>query len=260
MVTIKTEKEIEYLKVGGKHLKALLTELALLAVPGTSTEVFEDKARKLIEEMGDKTAILGYTPAGARRSYPASTCISINDEIVHGIPNENPKKLKEGDIVSIDAALIHGGMYVDSAITVGVGQIPPEAELLIQATEAALAAGISAARGGAYIGDIGAAIEAVALEKGFSLAEDLCGHGVGYSVHEDPYVPNWGKLGEGLKLEPGMVIAIEPMLVAANNGKKFSKIKLDSDGYTYRTKDGSISAHFEHTVVITKDEPIVVTK
>ncbi len=260
MITIKSDKEIESLKAGGKRLSFILSELSKLAVPGTSTKSIEDLARKLIKEGGDKPAILGYTPAGAKRAYPAATCVSINDEIVHGIPNENPKELKEGDIVTIDASLIHDGMYVDAAVTLPVGKIPNDTKKLLKATREALAAGIAQARAGSYIGDIGHAIERVATAYGFSLAEDLCGHGVGYSVHEEPFVPNWGKPGKGALLKPGMVIAIEPMLCVGPGKKGRMKIKLDPDGYTYLTADGSLSAHFEHTVVITEGRAVVVTK
>ncbi len=260
MINLKTKEEIELLKEGGKHLSFLLSELAKLAKPGVKTDVFEDASRKIIKELGDHPGILNYTPAGARRPYPASTCISINDEIVHGIPNEHPRKLKEGDIVSIDGCLIHKGLYVDSAITVPVGSISNDAHMLLKATKEALEAGISKAKAGGFVGDIGEAVSEIAQKYNFNIAEDLCGHGVGYAVHEDPFVPNFGKTGTGEKLIPGMVIAIEPMLILERTKNGQSNIKLDPDGYTYRSKSGAISAHFEHTVVITDGEPIVVTR
>ena len=203
----------------------------------------------------DKPAFLHYKPAGAERPYPASLCVSINDEIVHGIPNESEKILKEGDIVSLDMGLIHKGMIVDSAITVGVGEIDKKAKKLLQLTEESLYKGIKAAKGGNRVGDIGTAVAGHIKGSGLSVADELAGHGVGYKVHEDPFVPNIGVPGEGPLLRPGMVIAIEPML---NEGG--SQIVFDEDGYTIRTKDGSRSAHFEHTILITEGEAEILTK
>lgn len=255
MVTIKTKEEIEILKEGGKNLAFILEELKKFVAPGVSTIVFEEEAQKLLKELGDKASFLGYKPAGARRKYPASVCVSINEEVVHGIPNEEQKILKEGDVVTLDMGVIHKGLFVDGAITVGVGKISAEAERMLKATEESLMAGIKMAREGNTIGDIGHAIEAVSEAYKLSQADDLCGHGVGYAVHEEPYVPNFGKPGTGMKLKAGMVLAIEPMLTLGG-----SAVKLMPDGYTYSTKDGSLSAHFEHTVVITSGDPIIVTK
>ncbi len=173
---------------------------------------------------------------------------------MHGIPNEQPKVLKEGDIVTIDLSLIHKGLFTDSALTVGVGEIPKESQDLLRVTQAALTAGIEAAQPGGHIGDIGAAISAVVKPTGFSLAKNLVGHGVGYAIHEEPYVPNEGEAGKGEKLVSGMVFAIEPMV---NVGKPYWKTL--SDGYTIVTKDGSRSAHFEHTVAITEKGHIILT-
>ena len=181
--------------------------------------------------------------------------MSLNDEVVHGIPNENPAILKEGDIVSLDMCLTHKGLITDSALTVPVGKIDSIAQKLINVTKESLYVGIKSAKGNKNTGDIGYAVERVAKANGFSVVEDLCGHGVGYSVHEDPYIPNYGERGRGDKLKPGMVIAIEPMF---NEGKK--DIYLDKDGYTYKTRDGSRSAHFEHTIVITSGDPEILTQ
>jgi methionyl aminopeptidase len=205
---------------------------------------------------------LNFTPYGAKRAYPAALCLSINDEIVHGIPNENPRILKDGDVIKIDTGLVHDGMFVDGAVTVIVGKGTDRTteenkriKELVKATKEALQAGIDQARLGNTIGHIGNAISEVADKYGFEIADDLCGHGVGHAVHEEPYVPNFGKPDEGPKLKAGMVLAIEPMLTLGT-----SKVKLDKDGYTYRTADGSLSAQFEHTVVITDGDPIVVTR
>lgn len=255
MINIKKPEEIEIMKEGGKRHSFILSEIAKVVAPGISTQTLEDLAVKLISEGGDKAAFLNYTPRGAKRAYPASLCVSINNEIVHGIPNEEPRILLEGDIVSLDLGLIHKGLITDSAITVGVGEISLENKKLLEHCKEALYLGIKAARGGNHVGDIGYAIESFIKSFGYGLSEGLAGHGVGYKVHEDPFVPNEGKQGQGEKLVPGMVIAIEPMVTLGS-----SKITLDKDGYTYKTRDGSNAAHFEHTIVITEGEPIVLTK
>lgn len=254
-IALKTTEEIKTLREGGRRHADILRELADMVEPGLSTLTLEEEARRLIRERGDKPAHLGYTPYGASRPFPAALCISINDEIVHGIPNEEPRVLKQGDVVKIDLSLIHKGLFTDSAITVAVGAIDDEAKKLIEVTKEALEAGIKAAQPGGTIGDIGAAISAVVKPSGFSLAKNLVGHGVGYKIHEEPYVPNVGKKGEGEKLVPGMVFAIEPMIcVGKGNWTTLP------DGYTIATKDGSVAAHFEHTVAITEEGNIVLTR
>jgi methionyl aminopeptidase len=256
MITIKTPKEIESLKTGGAHHKAIIDALILLAEPGVSTQILEDKTREMLAGFGDTSSFLNFTPYGAKRPYPAALCLSINDEIVHGIPNENPRILNAGDMIKIDTGLIHDGMFVDGAVTIIVGgKGDAKAKELVKATREALQAGIDQARVGNTIGHIGSAISVVADKYGFEIADDLCGHGVGHGVHEEPYVPNFGNPGEGPDLKAGMVLAIEPMLTLGT-----SRVKLDKDGYTYRTADGSLSAQFEHTIVITDGDPIVVTK
>lgn len=251
---LKTPEDIAILKEGGRRHAYILKELVKMVAPGMSTFALNNRAEGLIAEGGDGAAFLDYQPEGARRPYPASLIVSINEEIVHGIPNEEPKVLQEGDIVTLDLGLTHMGLITDAAVTVGVGKISEEDKRLIKATREALDAGVKAARGGAHIGDIGAAIQAVAWEYGFALAEGLAGHGVGYEVHEDPFVPNAGRIGEAEELVPGLVIAIEPMLCVGTGA-----IKLLKDGYTFVTRDGKNSAHFEHTVAITEGVPIVLT-
>lgn len=242
------------MREGGQRHAEILRALALLVKPGVSTLFLEEEALRLIREGGDKPAFLGYTPEGARRPFPAALCLSINEEIVHGIPNEKERFIKEGDIVSLDLGLIHKGLITDSAITVGAGAISDEDRELLKYTKLALDRGIEAAKVGNTTGDIGYAILQVAKSSPFSLAEDLAGHGVGHKVHEEPLVPNMGQKGKGKKLVVGMVLAIEPML---NVGK--GAIKGTSDGYTLVTKDGSRSAHFEHTIAITEKGPIILT-
>jgi len=255
MIKIKKNEEIEIMKEGGKRHSYILSEVAKIVKPGVSTQALEDLANKLILEGGDKAAFLNYKPRGAKRPFPSSLCVSVNNEIVHGIPNENPTILQEGDIVSIDLGLTHGGLITDSAITVPVGDVSEENKKLIEHCKEALYLGIKQAKGGNNIGDIGHAIESFIRPLGYGLSEGLAGHGVGYKVHEDPFVPNEGKPGRGEKLVPGMVIAIEPMVTLGS-----SQITLAKDGYTYKTKDGSNAAHFEHTIAITEGDPIILTK
>ncbi|MFA6050582.1 MAG: type I methionyl aminopeptidase [Candidatus Paceibacterota bacterium] len=253
MITIKKESEIKILREGGKILSDLLQFLAGIAKPGVSTKYLEEIARKKIEEAGATPAFLNYTPKGAERPFPAALCVSVNDVVVHGIPNEKPRILKEGDIVTIDTGLCYKGLYTDSAISVGVGEIDASAKKLLKATHEALMAAIDAAVPGAKTIDIGIAIEKVAKKYKFSPAEDLGGHGVGYSQHEDPFIPNFRMKG-GVELKAGMVLAIEPML---NEGK--SGVRFLQDGYTVVTADGKRSAHFEHTVVVTKEGAEILT-
>ncbi|MBI5126205.1 MAG: type I methionyl aminopeptidase [Candidatus Taylorbacteria bacterium] len=253
MITIKTKDDIRILREGGKRHAEILKAITAKVAPGVSTKELDDLAFTLIKEGGDTSSFLGYQPEGAAYPYPASICTSINDEVVHGLPGTE-HILKEGDIVSIDLGLIHGGLFTDAAVTVPVGKISTDVERLLSVTKAALMAGIKAAKAGKTVGDIGSAIERTALPYGYGLIEELVGHGVGYKVHEDPYVPNYGEPKTGPKLVPGMVLAIEPMLNLGTH-----KVFLDKDGYTYKTKDGKPSAHFEHTILITKGDAEILT-
>ncbi len=250
---IKKPKEIEFLREGGKCLSYVLREVAKAVRPGVTTASLDALAEKLILEAGNIPSFKNYQPYGADFPFPASICISVNDEIVHGIPGK--RVLREGDIVGLDLGVTHKGMITDSAITVAVGAVSEDIDRLMKRTREALEAGIKAARGGATIGDIGAAIEKVAKKEKYGVIQELAGHGVGYKVHEDPYVPNHGKKGTGLKLVPGMVLALEPMFTL---GERY--IETQEDGYTICTTDGSYSAHFEHTIVITEGEAEVLTR
>lgn len=254
MMTLKTPEEIKILEEGGKRHAEILSILASKVLPGVSTLILEEEALRLTKEGGDKPAFLGYQPQGAKRPFPAALCVSINDEIVHGIPNEAEKIIKNGDVVSLDFGLLHRGLITDAAITVPAGVVDDESRKLIETAKTALERGIEAALPGKTIGDIGAAISKVVRSNGFTIAEGLVGHGVGYRVHEDPMVPNFGIEGKGETLVPGLVIAIEPMV---NIGK--SAIKISSDGYTITTRDGSRSAHFEHSIAITERGNIILT-
>lgn len=253
-MTIKSDTERAYLIEGGKRLAAVLRELAAAVAPGVTSEELDDLAEKLIRDGGDEPCFLGYTPEGGTRPYPAALCVSINDEVVHGIPNESVKTLKEGDIVGLDLGLSHGGVIVDSAITVPVGKIDDVSKRLLRATEDALAAGIRAASPGSHIEDISYAIQQVIEKAGFTVVKELGGHGVGEHVHEEPFVPNFGRPGRGELLEEGMVLALEPI---SSVGK--AAVRLAPDGYTFRTKDGARSAHFEHTILIEKDGARIIT-
>ena len=221
--------------------------------PGVSTKELDIYAEKLIREGGDSPAFLNYRPEGAKYPYPASLCVSVNDEVVHGIPNTD-RILKEGDIVGIDCGLKHKNLFTDMAITVSVGEIDAEAKKLLKITREALEKGVSAARAGNRVGDVSHAIESFVRPYKYGIVEVLSGHGVGRSIHEDPYVPNFGKPGTGPKIVLGMVIAIEPML---NQGTK--NVILQGDGYTFRTADNKKSAHFEHTVLISEAGPEILT-
>ena len=252
--TIKTKEEIEILREGGKRLAFILAEVGKASVPGASTLDLDNLARKLTEEGGDKPAFLNYKPAGMKRPFPAALCVSINDAIVHGIPNENPQILKDGDVVSLDMGLNHKGLFTDSAITVAVGNVDEAGKRLIEDTKRALYEGIQAVKEGKHVRDISYAIERYVRPLHLGIVEELCGHGVGHKVHEDPFIPNFCLEEKGEKLKAGMVLAIEPML---NEGTKH--IALDADGWTYRTADGRRSAHFEHTIVVTKDGAEILT-
>lgn len=252
MVSIKNDEDIVLLREGGKRLACILQELSALVRPGITTQELEVAARAAIEKKGDTPSFLGYRPDVSSPPYPAALCTSINDEVVHGVPGS--RVLKEGDIVGLDLGLIHKGVYLDSAITVPVGKVSKELRDLIAGTQEALTAGIAAARPGAHVGDIGAAVSAIAKKHTYKVIRDLSGHGVGYAVHEDPEVPNYGRSGEGEKLRAGMVIAIEPMFSLAD-----THIKMSDDGFTFRTASGSVSAHAEHTVLITPTGSDILT-
>jgi methionyl aminopeptidase len=255
MITQKTKEEIETLREAGRRLASLLNVLQEQTKVGVSLRELNSIGEKIILDGGDIPSFLNYQPDGARRPYPASICISVNDEIVHGIPTESERIIQDGDVVTLDAGLTHKGLIVDSAITVAVGNVDARVKLLLETTKQALMKGIEQARVGNRVGDISSAIESYVRPSGFSIYKELVGHGVGYAVHEEPYIPNTGEAGTGIKLVEGMVIAIEPML-----GLGSDKITLAKDGYTYKTKDGSISAHFEHTIAITEEGPIILTK
>ncbi len=257
-IIIKTEEEIAKLREGGKRLGTILAKVAARIAPGVSTYDLDAYARELIAAGGDTAAFLNYQPYGASYPYPAALCTSVNGEVVHGIPKKEVI-LKDGDVVAIDLGLKHEGLFTDHALSVPVGKVSKETAQLLAVTKAALEEGIFAIQPGARVGDIGHAIESYIKKFGdgkntYGIVDILSGHGVGREIHEDPFVPNYGKKGTGALLKPGMVIAIEPMV---NLGTK--EVVLDKDGYTYKTEDGKKSAHFEHTVLITDTGAEILT-
>lgn len=249
MSELKTPEEIQTLAEGGRILARALQKAAQAVKPGISTWELNRIAEEEIIRLGGEPSFKGY----GKKPFPASLCVSVNEVVVHGVPHKT-QILKEGDIIGLDLGVKYKNLYTDAAISVPVGKISPEAKRLLDAAEAALNLAIAAARPGGHIGDIGWTIQTVAEKAGFRVVRELVGHGVGHAVHEDPQVPCYGEKGEGIVLEEGMVLAIEPMLTAGD----YHLITLP-DGWGIRTKDGSLAAHFEHTVAITKSGSRVLT-
>ena len=247
MIELKSPREIEFMREAGRIVAAVLRELASALRPGITTADLDRLAERLIREAGAEPAFKGY------QGFPASICTSINDEVVHGIPSPR-RVIREGDVVSIDVGARYHGYHGDSAATFAVGAVSAEARRLLEVTRRSLEAGIAAARPGHRVGDVGHAVQQVVEAAGFSVVRDYAGHGIGRAMHEDPQVPNYGRPGTGLRLRPGLVLAIEPMVNAGGPA-----VRTDPDGWTVRTVDGSLSAHFEHTVLITEGEPEVLT-
>jgi methionyl aminopeptidase len=245
-IIIKSEREIAIMRQAGEILAAVLEELKSSVRPGMKTKELDEIAARELARRGASPSFKGY------RGFPASLCASINDQIVHGIPGGTV--MKEGDIISIDLGAIYDGFQADAAVTVGVGDVGQPAQELIEATEGALSAGIAAARAGARLGDVSAAIQKYAEARGYSVVREYTGHGIGREMHEDPQIANFGRPGTGPKLKKGMTFALEPML---NEGDW--RTRLGDDKWTVSTADGSLSAHFEHTIAITDDQPEVLT-
>lgn len=252
-ITIKTPEQIEALRATGKIHAQILDTLQAMIKPGISTMDLNNEAHRLVTEAGALPSFLNYQPDHTYPKFPASLCVSVNEVIVHGIPSKN-QIIKQGDLVSIDLGLHYRGVFTDSARTIIVGHVPAEVAKLVYDTKEALYRGIAAAVAGNTTGDIGHAIESF-NNKRYGNVKELAGHGVGLAVHEDPYVPNYGKPGTGTVLKPGMVLAIEPMF---NLGT--SDIHFHDDHYTVTTADKAPSAHFEHTILITEGEPEILTE
>jgi len=251
MIVLKTAEEIEIMRAANLIVAEVLAELQSAVRPGVTTAELDRIAEELTRKRGATPAFKGYTVAG--RIFPASLCVSINDEVVHGIPS-GTRVLREGDIVGLDFGVVYRGYYGDSAVTVQVGKVTPAAEDLIRTTRDALAAGIAAARPGRRLGDVSAAIQQHAEGRHYSVVRDFVGHGIGKRLHEDPQVPNFGQADRGIRLREGMVLAIEPMVNAGG-----PEVYLQDDGWTAVTSDGSLSAHFEHSVAIVESGPYVLS-
>lgn len=254
MVKIKSEKEIEILREGGQKLSHILDLLEKMVKPGVTTKELDAAAEKMMNDVGGKPVLKGYQPEGSDIPFPATLCTSVNSVVVHGIPNDYA--LQEGDIVGLDTCFLYKGMITDSARTVAVGKISKQDKKLIDVTKRAMYAGIDVAKPGKSTHDIGKAVEKVLNEYGYGTPTILGGHGVGYKVHEEPYVPNFDMGKGGVKLVPGMVITVEPMLIAGGSDDVYTDEK---DGYSVFTKDKSNSAHFEHTIVITEKGAEILT-
>lgn len=248
MIVLKTSRELAIMREAGR-ISAMALKVAGEAVePGVSTWEIDRVARKYIESQGAVPSFLGYG------GFPASACISVNNVVIHGIPSKR-QIIKAGDIVSIDIGAIYEGFNGDNAYTFACGDISAEAQRLLDATRESLYEGIKQAKAGNRLGDIGSAVQRYVEARGYSVVRDFVGHGVGAKLHEDPSVPNYGTPGRGVRLLPGMTIAIEPMV---NQGRH--EVQVQKDGWTTVTRDGKLSAHFEHTIAITPDGPVILTK
>lgn len=250
---LRTADQEKAILEGGVILGRVLDEVARVVKPGITTQSLDMLAEKRIREAGGVPSFLNYQTPHDPFPYPATLCISVNEEVVHGIPSD--LKLKDGDIVGLDIGMIYKGHFTDTAITVPVGKIAKEKLGLIRVTALALEAGISAVRTGVRTGDVGNAIASAVRPFGYGIVRELVGHGVGTSVHEDPQLPNYGEKGKGEKLHEGEVIALEPMLTM---GKRY--VRLAGDGWAWVTSDGSDAAHMEHTMIVRKDGAEVVTR
>ena len=247
-IQIKSAAEIEKMRTSGIALRKVHDAVRAEVRPGATTMDLERAAIATIEKLGAKAAFKGY------HGFPAALCTSVNSEVIHGIPSDRGA-LREGDIVSVDCGVIIDGYYSDCAVTYAVGNISDAAQKLLRVTEASLYAAIDKAVPGGRLSDISHAVQSMCEPEGFGVVHEFVGHGIGKSMHEDPQVPNYGEPGKGPRLRPGMVLAIEPMINAGS-----PEVKVLEDGWTAVTVDGSFSAHFEHTVAITKDGPLILTR
>jgi methionyl aminopeptidase len=247
VIVLRSKAELERMRAAGRLVGEVLTELSAQVAPGVSTADLDVLAEKLMLDAGGIPAFKGY------HGYPASICASINDEVIHGIPSGR-RLLKDGDIISIDVGVSLNGYFGDSAVTVPVGQVSEHAARLLRVTEESLYKAIDQVRPGSRVSDIGHVVQHHVESNGFSVVREFVGHGIGQKMHEEPQVPNYGEPGRGPRLSEGMVLAIEPMVNAGQPA-----VKVLSDGWTAVTRDGSLSAHFEHTVAVTASEPWILT-
>jgi methionyl aminopeptidase len=251
MIMLKSRDEIEHMRAASAIVAEILQEICARVRPGVTTGELDALAEELTRTKGARPAFKGYVVGG--RTFPASICISINDEVVHGIPSAK-RVLQQGEIVGLDFGVCYQGYFGDAAMTVPVGKVAPEAERLMDVTRAALAAGIESIAPGKHVSDISAAIQDTAEAAGYSLVREFVGHGIGRSLHEDPQVPNYRTGSRGVRLQEGLVLAIEPMVNAGG-----PEVYLKEDGWTAATRDGRLSAHFEHSVAVTADGPYILS-
>lgn len=247
MISIKTSEELARMREGGRKLARVMKQLQAMVRPGISTKELDEAAQDFITQEGAQVAFQGY------HGFPGAICISVNEEIVHVVPSK--RVLKEGDIITLDIGCVWKGFYLDMARTMGVGEIAPETRHLIETTKKALRLGIKKATVGNTVGDIGETVQRFVEGQGYQVVRELCGHGIGKELHEDPKIANFGKRHEGEKLKEGMVICIEPMVTVGH-----WKLKHMEDGHGFATEDGSMSCHFEDTIAITRKGPEVLTK
>jgi len=247
MINIKTPEEIKIMREGGEILAKIMKELEKKVKPGITTKELDRAAEALILKSGSKPSFKGY------EGYPATLCTSVNQEIVHAIPSD--RKLKEGDIISLDIGMKYKGLHSDMAVTLPVGKVSPEIQRLIRITRKALKRGIKKAKVGNTFGDIGNTIQRYVEDQGYNVVRELCGHGIGREIHEDPQILNYGKRHTGPKIKEGMVFCLEPMVTVGN-----WKIKKSKDGYGYETADGSLSCHFEHMIAVTQNGTRILTQ
>ena len=251
-IPIKTRREIEAMRAAGRHVAEILLELRERVRPGVTTEELDAFAEKAIGARGVESSFKGYDPHGLP-AYPAVLCVSVNDEIVHGIPG--PRELRSGDIVSLDFGAVSGGLHGDSAVTVAVGEIDDEKRRLLEVSRQSLDDAVQVMLPGHRLSDIGHRVQTRVEAAGFSVVRDFAGHGIGRAMHEPPWIPNYGEPGRGPRLLPGMVFAIEPMVTVGS-----PEVRILDDEWTAVTADGSLAAHFEHTILITEHGPEVLTR
>jgi len=254
MSLIKTSEEVKIMRQGGKILGQVLADVAAKVAPGVSTWDLEMAVRDEIGKAGAEAAFLGYRPSWNHKAFPAALCTSINNEVVHCVPSKK-RILQDGEIISLDLGIKYKNLYTDAAITVPVGKVSREVENLLAGTKEALSAGIAKIKPGNTIGDVAHAIQAVGKKFGLGVIRDLIGHGVGHSIHEPPSVPNYGRPGTLEELKDGMVLAVEPMFTLGD-----WRVKFLPDGWSVVTADGSLAAHFEHTVAVTETGHLILTE
>ena len=252
MIRLKTKADTKNLRISGKILSDVLHALQQNTREGTYVSSLDSFARELLKRYKANSAFLGYRPEGGAKAYPAAICASLNDVVVHGVPSR--KLLKEGDLLKIDIGVNYRGYITDGAITIPVGKISKDAKRVMETTKRALAEAVNECKAGKHLGDIGNVIETIARKNKCSVVRGLTGHGVGFELHEDPIVYNSGKKGAGMKIEEGLVIAVEPMLSIGSS----DIIQIEDESYA--TSDGSLSAHFEHTIAVTENGPEVLTR